>query len=529
MFSWLIPLVCLVFPAAPPTNQLPYSKLAPGKAIPGLCQLRYRISTRSDECQKLFDQGLGFWYSYVWTESARSFETALRYDPECPMVWWGLSRALEQWGARSSRANDALKKAYELRTKASYPEQQLILARAMEKGIAGDAPKEGPARRQAAIKIVEELLLLYPDDEEAWSARAFLAAEGKTFGGTQASAPYYHALLRINPLHPGANHELVHQYESSKRPALGWKFSEKYIESSPGIPHSWHMQGHLATRLGRWEYAARGSLKATALQREFNRAWNVKPAEDQQWSHHLETCLQILTHQGRIREAQAVYEEMKQLNYNTPEAFATFLLARRDDVAVLKLSEEQRNKNKSLAASIAARVALRRGDLAKAKPEVEALETALKEKQKEKKEDKKLQYWVWETKGLLLCQSGAADEGLPLLAKAAETSKNDYSQHAWGHGAYFMETWGMAALAAGRDEVAEEAFLEALAHDPGSVQGALGLQVLCERLGKTEEAKQYQTMAERTWQHAEVKTFLDELQHVRLLKPSTPFTSNAGR
>jgi tetratricopeptide (TPR) repeat protein len=524
MCSFLL-LLSLSFTRQFVTEPLTYSQLQPAQHFPDLCKLHYRISTRSEMCQKLFDQGLGFWYSYVWTESARSFETALRYDPDCPMVWWGLSRALEQWGPRSGKANEALKKAYDQRAKASYPEQQLILARAVERGITPDAPKEPAARRAAAQKIIDDLLLLHADDEEAWIARALLAAEGKTFGGTPASAPYYHALLRINPLHPGANHELVHQYETSKRPALGWIYSEKYIESSPGIPHSWHMQGHLATRLGRWDQAARGCLQATKLEREFNRKWNVKPSEDHQWSHHLETCLVILTHQGRLNEAQFIYDEMKLLHYNTPEAFAVFLRAKHDYPAVLKLCEEERNKNKNLAAYLTALVNLTHGDVAKVQPELDILEEGLKAK----KDDKKLQYWIWETRGLLMCKTGTIDSGLSLLQKAAQTSQDDYGQHAWGHGAYYMEAWGQAALATGRDAIAEEAFLEALAHDPNSFFGAAGLQVLCERQGKAEEAKQYQAMAERAWQHAAIKTYQNEVAHLRQLKMTAPVTTSAGR
>ena len=85
---------------------------------------------------------------------------------------------------------------------------------------------------------------------------------------------------------------------------------------------------------------------------------------------------------------------------------------------------------------------------------------------------------------MLLCLSGDADAGLKEIAKAVERSKNDYSHHAWGNGAYYMEEWGTAALAAGKADVAEEAFLEALAHDPNSFFGAAGLQVLSERQGK---------------------------------------------
>ncbi len=86
----------------------------------------------------------------------------------------------------------------------------------------------------------------------------------------------------------------------------------------------------------------------------------------------------------------------------------------------------------------------------------------------------------------------------------------------------------MAALAAGKDADAEEAFLEAIAHDPGSFRGPLGMQVLCERLGRSDEARQYQAMAEKAWQHAEVKVFTEEVAQVRQLKPGTTLSTSVG-
>jgi Flp pilus assembly protein TadD len=96
---------------------------------------------------------------------------------------------------------------------------------------------------------------------------------------------------------------------------------------------------------------------------------------------------------------------------------------------------------------------------------------------------------------------------LKLLERAVEKSKSDYGHHAWGNGAYHMEVWGIAALEAGRLEVAEEAFLEALAHDPGSVRGALGLAVICQRLGRSDEQQRYEQLARRLWARAEVRSF----------------------
>jgi Tfp pilus assembly protein PilF len=135
----------------------------------------------------------------------------------------------------------------------------------------------------------------------------------------------------------------------------------------------------------------------------------------------------------------------------------------------------------------------------------------LQEAYRQRKNDSLLEFRLWETQGLYLCRTGDPDGGLKLLARAVDRSKNDYGHHSWGNGAYYMETWGTAALQCGKNDVAEEAFLEALAHDPGSVRGALGLEVLCRRQGRTDEAARYADLAHRCWRRAEVATLDAEL------------------
>ena len=234
-------------------GKMPLSGQAPAKLAPNLCLLRYRISTDSPECQAFFDQGLAWHYSYVYNQAAQSFETAALHDPDCAMAWWGLSRALYSEN-RLEPAQRALEKARANLRLASHREQFLIAALLASK--AAIAPKLTPEakraaeerNRLAAIKSIDELLSLYDDDEEGWFFRAKLA------GDALAAVPFYKALLRINPLHPGGTHELVHYYDSINRPALAWPYSENYIKGSPGIPHSYHMQvDHIALRLGRWD------------------------------------------------------------------------------------------------------------------------------------------------------------------------------------------------------------------------------------------------------------------------------------
>src|SRR5262249_21716779 len=160
---------------------------------------------------------LGYYYSYVWMEAARSFETATQYDPNCGLAWWGLSRALTRWHGDATKA---LLKADELKGYASHREQQLILALMQEKGQAPGVG-DGEARKKKVIATLDNMLALYDDDEEGWYYRAQMSGGSGLFGGEVSAVPFYKALLRINPLHPGANHELLHFYERYSRPALG--------------------------------------------------------------------------------------------------------------------------------------------------------------------------------------------------------------------------------------------------------------------------------------------------------------------
>ncbi len=489
--------------------KLPLCGLAPSKYVPDLCLVRYRVSTASPECQAFFDQGLGYFYSYVWMEAVRSFETAAQYDPNCALAWWGLSRSFDRWGRRDD-ATKALLKADALKANASHREQQLIQASMLEKGQAAGAG-DGEERKKKAVAVLDNMLALYDDDEEAWYFRAQLAGGAGGFGGVVSAVPFYKALLRVNPLHPGANHELVHFYENYHRPALGWVYAENYIQSTPGIPHPFHMQAHLATRLGRWDKTSDRSAHAIELERAYHKFMNVRPGEDSQFAHHLEVLLLSLTHDGRFHEARAIKKEGQSSGYKPWVPWFRLHLAERAWPEALEVAEHFRKSDKQTASYLAALVYLKEGQAARAKPEIEVLQHAFADN----KNDKKLEYRLWETQGLYLCQTGAADAGLKLLARAAQRSKDDYSHHSWGNGAYYMEEWGTAALWTGRQEAAEEAFQEALAHDPGSVRAALGLQVLCEQQGRSEEAERYAELAHRCWARADAGRLDVELAALR--------------
>jgi Tfp pilus assembly protein PilF len=272
------------------------------------------------------------------------------------------------------------------------------------------------------------------------------------------------------------------------------------------------MQAHLAMRLGRWDKTTDRSLRAAELERAYQKAMGVTAQEDYQFTHHLEVLMQAFVHDGRLEEARQLKKECEGYHFEHRLPWFQLHLAEGNWDEALRLADRYRKTDKAMASYLRALVFLKKGDPSRAAPEVDVLQQAYEKKRK----DRNLERNLWEVQGLLLCARGAADAGLKLLSRAVEKTKDEYGKHAWGHGAYYMEAWGIAALQAGRMDVAEEAFLESLAHDPGSARAALGLQILCERQGRNDEAIRYAELAHRVWRRASpeaLQTALAELRH----------------
>jgi tetratricopeptide (TPR) repeat protein len=511
-------------PQAAASNKMRLTGLAPAKPMFDACIYKYPVSTTNEKCQAFVNQGLGMYYSYVWIEAARAFETALQHDPDCAYAWLMLHRSLEKWGkpgpvtvtagpfvaalggmvygklpgSVGKNAQDlALDTARRLMPKANQREQHMIQARLQEKGM---WPGVGPDdRRKKAMQSLDELLTLHEDDEEGWFWRAQLAGAD----GPNATAVFYKALLKVNPLHPGANHEFVHFFENIRRPALGWPYAENYIKSSPGIPHAYHMQAHLGMRIGKWGTTTDWSWRAVELQVEYHKVQGVTPGEDHQFNHHMETLTRSLVHDGRFAEARKIKTMAEGYKYAFRPEWLRMAIGAHDWDDAQKLIDQFRRTNKDTGAYYAAIAALEKGDTEQAGREIDTLRQA----QQTRKNDRSLERRLWEVQGRYMCQKGEGEAGLKILKKLVDATKNDFGHHAWGNGAVYMESWGIGALEAGSAADAEEAFLEALAHDAGSVRGALGLWALCERLGRRDEAERYLKLAHRVWAKADPKDF----------------------
>src|SRR5215218_306509 len=91
----------------------------------GVGNVDHPVSTKNDEAQKFFNQGLAYMYAFNHAEGINSFKHAAELDPNMAMAYWGIALALGSNYNVTADAHQltdafaALQKAVELAPKAS--------------------------------------------------------------------------------------------------------------------------------------------------------------------------------------------------------------------------------------------------------------------------------------------------------------------------------------------------------------------------------------------------------------------------
>jgi tetratricopeptide (TPR) repeat protein len=215
----------------------------------------------------------------------------------------------------------------------------------------------------------------------------------------------------------------------------------------------------------------------------------------------MEILMISLIHEGRFLETRKKIDDCKKDGLNNQAVWLKMAIATRDEVMARETIDKLYKTDRSQAAYGAGIWAWVNGNV----PDMRAQVDVLRQMRQTNKNDKPAELRLLELMGLLACEEGDGTEGLVLLKRCVDRTKDDHQAHSWGNGAKHMESWGQGALKVGNHAQAREAFLEALAHDPGSVTAALGLKILSEAEGKTSQAARYGDLANRSWRRADPK------------------------
>src|SRR5438067_2085337 len=149
------------------------------------------VTTTSKEAQAYYDQGLAYLHNYVWLEAARSFNQALRIDPNLATAYVGLTYAYAELN-RPALARDALTHAKALEANVADHERRHIDARALQMD-AEDSPRD-ETKLAAYRSALDAALARYPRDEELLLARGHAESSDpaeRGQGAVAGSIAYY--------------------------------------------------------------------------------------------------------------------------------------------------------------------------------------------------------------------------------------------------------------------------------------------------------------------------------------------------
>ena len=179
----------------------------------GTGNVHFPVTTKSEEAQKFFDQGVGQLHGFWYYEAERSFRQVLHLDPACIMAYWGMAMANVE---NEARAREIIGKAVKEIDKANETEKLWI--KSTEKYFSESKnDDERKAKAKQVIRDWEAIAIKDPNDLEAKAFVVYQAWWNSSRRGVEIGSPLsVHTLaqeiLAKNPLHP-VHHYLIHLWD----------------------------------------------------------------------------------------------------------------------------------------------------------------------------------------------------------------------------------------------------------------------------------------------------------------------------
>jgi len=239
-----------------------------------------KITTKSEQAQKYFDQGLTLYYGFNHDAAIASFVEAASLDPTCAMAWWGQAisagpninnASMDSAAARA--AWDAVQHAVQLAPNASPVEQQLIRALAVR--YAWPPPQDRKALDAAYSDSMRQAWKIHQDDPDVGALYAdammnlrpwdLWTPQGDPQPGTPEIVETLEKVMAMVHDHPGATHFYIHTMEASPHPERALPAADRLRTRIPGAGHLVHMPSHIDIRVGHYDDAIRANQRAISV------------------------------------------------------------------------------------------------------------------------------------------------------------------------------------------------------------------------------------------------------------------------
>jgi len=249
----------------------------------GLGNLSYSISTKEENSQTYFNQGLKLTYGFNHAEAHRSFLEASRLDNTAAMTYWGQAYTLGPNindpfpdTERKQKAWEAIQTAKKLSTHATAKEKALI--EALELRYSSDTTAETATLNTNYMEAMAKVAAKFSNDDHILTLYAASVMNTVPWnywdqdGNPSENIPEAKAALEkaiaLNPNNPGAHHYYIHMVELPK-PDLAVPSADALGKLMPSAGHIVHMPSHIYIRVGRYLDAVKSNQKAILADEDY--------------------------------------------------------------------------------------------------------------------------------------------------------------------------------------------------------------------------------------------------------------------
>ncbi|WP_053990311.1 tetratricopeptide repeat protein [Mangrovimonas sp. TPBH4] len=243
----------------------------------------YLVSTKNEQAQQFFNQGLRLTYGFNHAEAHRSFMEASRLDPNLAMAYWGQAYVLgpnindpAPDDERKTKANEAIAKAVALSSNCSQKEQDLI--QALNQRYATNLSTKTEDLNLAYMHAMQKVADAYPNDSDIQTLYAasvmntvpwnYWDKTGKPSANIPEAKAALEKAIELSPDNPGAHHYYIHVVELPN-PDLAVPSAEKLGALMPSAGHIVHMPSHIYIRVGRYKDAVTANQKAILADEDY--------------------------------------------------------------------------------------------------------------------------------------------------------------------------------------------------------------------------------------------------------------------
>jgi tetratricopeptide (TPR) repeat protein len=319
-FRCVICFLLLEMPVAAADNSKPKAPL-----FDGMGKHHRTITTSSKVAQRYFDQGLTLCYAFNHTEAIRSFQGALKNDPNCAMAHWGIAYASGPHVNRpmsqedNERAWDAITNALALKSTVNPLESAFIDAMAVRYNA--EFMEDRAALDKAFASAMREVVGKYPDDLDARTIFAealmdtmpwdYWLKDRSPKPETEEALAAIRFVLKRDPDHPGATHFYIHAVEAGPNPELGLPSADRLTGLVPQSGHLLHMPSHIYMRVGQYEDAELANRRAVKADRSYIQSCAAQGFYPLVYYPHNEHFLWYATYfQGRSADAMTAAKKV---------------------------------------------------------------------------------------------------------------------------------------------------------------------------------------------------------------------------